>query len=184
MGRVIGKKKDILLQTMLCSHVIWSLFLGDNGGSIFYKKKHITKQSKQTNRRIKQLLNSVWKILLFCQSLLNHLPLPLALAYNIDCSQKVSVTVKYIATPFEIVEPVKHNLLGCDAGAVVCGLTTAAKASSSLRPLSTSWRRLWPQDCITSKVRICINILLLLVLIKVQYLIHWKVLLSKKLLCY
>ena len=75
-------------------------------------QKKITKQSKQTNRMMKQLLNSVCKRLPFCQSLVNHLPLPLALAYNNDCSQKVSVTVKYIATTFEIVEPVKHNLLG------------------------------------------------------------------------
>ena len=184
MGRVIGKKRIFYCRPcsahMSFGPCLWETMVAP----YFTKKKNITKQSKQTNRRIKQLLNSVSKILLFCQSLVNHLPLPLALAYNIDCSQKVSVTVKYIATPLEIVEPVKHNLLDCDAGAVVCGLTTAAKASSSLRPLSTSWRRLWPQDCIRSKVRICINILLLLVLIKVQYLIHWKVLLSKKLLCY
>ena len=53
-------------------------------------------------------------------------------------AKRYPVTVKYIATTFEIVEPVKNNLLGCDAGAVVCGLTTAAKASSSLRPLSIS----------------------------------------------
>lgn len=39
-----------------------------------------------------------------------------------------------------------------DAVLVVCGLTTAANASSSLRPLSISWRRIWPFDCLGKKI--------------------------------
>ena len=39
-----------------------------------------------------------------------------------------------------------------DGVLVVCGLTTAANASSSLRPLSISWRRIWPFDCLGKKI--------------------------------
>ena len=70
MGRVMEKKGcSTADHALLMCHLVpvfgrqWWLHI---------LQKKIIKQSKQTNIMIKQLLNSVCKILLFCQSLVNH----------------------------------------------------------------------------------------------------------------